>query len=64
MNTTMVKIGRVIINEAKVVSVQRCNGTGNPLETVITMDGGKVHTFSDHAQAAWEHFKQRATYVA
>ena len=59
----MVKIGRVIINESKVVSIQRCNGTGNSLETVITMEGGKVHTFKDHAQAAWDFFKGGASFA-
>ena len=53
----MVRFGRVILNLSHVVSVQRCNGTGNPLKTVVTMRDGKVHEFSDHAQEVWEYFK-------
>jgi hypothetical protein len=55
-----VRFGRVIIAKAHVVSVTRKNGSRNALSTEVTMVGGKVHTFNDHAQAVWDYFKSES----
>jgi hypothetical protein len=51
------RFGRIVLRVDKVVSVVRKNGSRQELHTEVTMDGGKMHDFKEHAQAVWEYFK-------
>ena len=52
-----VRFGRIVLRTDKVVSVVRKNGSRQELHTEVTMDGGKLHDFNEHAQLVWEYFK-------
>ena len=52
-----VRFGRIVLRTDKVVSIVRKNGSRQELHTEVTMDGGKMHDFKEHAQSVWEYFK-------
>jgi len=58
---SMVRIGRIILDEANVSSVMRENGTGNPVKTTVFMKNGTEHEFSKYAQQAWDYFKGKVS---
>ena len=56
----LLRAGRIIFETANVASVL---SDGSAKETIVTLKGGKVHTFSKYADAVWNHFKASATRV-
>ena len=53
----MVRFGRIVFNEEKVVSVLR---DGKAKVTTVTLEGNKVHKFTKNYQEVWEHFSETA----
>jgi hypothetical protein len=58
---SMIRIGRVILDETAVSSVMRENGTGNPVKVTVFMKHGPEHEFNKYAKEAWEYFKTKVS---